>query len=97
MPAARIYSVEDIFNDPHYRAREMLVEVEDPVLGPVAVTGIVPKLSGSPGAIRWAGRDIGSDTNEIMQTELSLEAVEIERLAQEGIIFSADLPAGDDG
>tara|TARA_B100000959_G_scaffold47243_1_gene48264 strand:+ start:1060 stop:2325 length:1266 start_codon:yes stop_codon:yes gene_type:complete len=97
VPAARIYSVEDIFNDPHYRAREMLVEVEDPVLGPVAVTGIVPKLSGSPGAIRWAGRDIGSDTNEIMQTELSLEAVEIERLAQEGIIFSADLPAGDDG
>ncbi|GAG43213.1 unnamed protein product, partial [marine sediment metagenome] len=52
VPAARIYTVADIFSDPHYKARDMLVEVEDDVLGPVTLAGVVPKLSASPGRIR---------------------------------------------
>jgi len=86
VPAARIYSVEDIFADPHYKARDMLVDVEDDVLGPVTVTGIVPKLSRTPGTIRWAGRDIGADTEDVIADELNLDPTEIERLASEGTI-----------
>lgn len=92
VPAARIYTVADIFTDPHYRARNMLVEVTDDVLGPVAVTGVVPKLSETPGAVRWAGHDIGADTAEILRAELGMTAGEMSELAREGIITGQDLP-----
>jgi crotonobetainyl-CoA:carnitine CoA-transferase CaiB-like acyl-CoA transferase len=91
VPAARIYTVADIFADPHYRARDMLVNVEDPVLGPVTLAGIVPKLSQSPGAIRWPGRDTGADTREVLKQCLNLSPDDIEALARAGIIAGPDL------
>ncbi len=94
VPAAPIYTVEDIFNDPHYRQRNMLVEVEDRVLGPVTVAGIVPKLSQTPGAVRWAGRDIGADTADVLKGELSLDDAEIEALARDGVVAGPGLVAG---
>ncbi|MBT6094270.1 MAG: CoA transferase [Rhodospirillaceae bacterium] len=97
VPAARIYTVEDIFNDPHYAAREMLVEVEDPELGPVTVAGVVPKLSGTPGRIRWAGHDIGADTADVLAQELKLDSAEMERLARAGAIYGNGLPAEEEG
>ena len=92
VPAARIYTVEDIFQDPHYKARDMLVDVQDPVLGPVTVTGVVPKLSESPGTIRWAGRDIGADTAAVLAGELGLDGASIEKLARDGIVYGENLP-----
>jgi len=86
VPAARIYTVEDIFNDPHYRARDMLVQVDEPTLGPVTVTGVVPKLSQTPGAVRWAGRGIGADTEDVLSGTLGLDAAEIARLEADGIV-----------
>lgn len=59
VPAARIYTMEDIFDDPHYRDRGMLVDVEDENLGDVTLPGVVPKLSGSPGSIWRAGAQCG--------------------------------------
>ncbi len=96
VPAARIYSVADIFADPHYQARDMLVDVEDAVLGPVTLTGVVPKLSQSPGTIRWPGREIGADTSNVLRQELSLSAGEIEALAKAGIIAGPDLSGDGD-
>jgi crotonobetainyl-CoA:carnitine CoA-transferase CaiB-like acyl-CoA transferase len=96
VPAARIYSVADIFADPHYRAREMLVDVDDAQLGPVTVTGIVPKLSTTPGAVRWAGRAIGADTGDVLARELELSQDEIARLARAGVVTGAGLPTTGD-
>jgi formyl-CoA transferase len=81
-----IYSVADIFEDPHYRAREMLVEHVDPEFGPYTGPGIVPKFSRTPGAIRWSGTwDEGSHNREVWgdlvglsderMTELKAQAV----------------------
>ncbi|MGI9411661.1 MAG: CaiB/BaiF CoA transferase family protein [Hyphomicrobiaceae bacterium] len=92
VPAARIFTIADIFADPHYKARKMLVDVEDELLGPVAVTGITPKLSRSPGQICWAGRDTGADTREVLRQMLDLSTAEIETLAKDGAIAGADLP-----
>jgi len=93
VPAAPIYTVEDIFNDPHYQERDMLVDVEDRVLGPVTVAGIVPKLSKTPGAVRWAGRDIGADTANVLKDELSLDDAEIEALVRDGVVVAPELAA----
>ena len=92
VPASRIYTVADIFADPHYKARDMLVDVEDEHLGAVTVTGLTPKLSQSPGQICWAGRDTGADTSTVLQQVLELSRAEIEALAKDGAIAGPDLP-----
>lgn len=89
VPASRIFNMQDIFSDPHYRDRHMLVEPEDTVLGPVAMANVVPRLSRTPGAVRWAGHDIGQDTLEILADELGLTQLEIQKLAEEGIIYGS--------
>jgi crotonobetainyl-CoA:carnitine CoA-transferase CaiB-like acyl-CoA transferase len=91
VPAARIYNVQDIFDDPHYRARDMLVEVEDATLGPVTVTGVVPKLSQTPGAVAWAGRATGADTAGVLEGDLGLDAAEIDRLEAAGVVARAKM------
>ena len=89
VPAARIYSMADIFADPHYKARDMLVDVVDDVLGNVTVAGVVPKLSRTPGQIRWVGRDTGADTHEILSHDLQLSDEEINALIESGVIASS--------
>ncbi|MZR32312.1 CaiB/BaiF CoA transferase family protein [Sneathiella litorea] len=86
VPAARIYTMEDIFNDPHFEDRDMLVKVEDPALGDVTLAGIVPKLSGSPGEIWRTGAQCGEDTFEVLSEDLGLSGDEISRLAGNSII-----------
>ena len=89
VPASRVFNMRDIFNDPHYRARGMITTPDDPVLGPVAMADVVPRLSRTPGAVRWAGRDIGQDTGEILAEELGLDAGEIRALADAEVIYDA--------
>src|SRR5712664_3614745 len=50
-----ISRIDQVFSDPQIRAREMLVEHHDPEIGPYVGPGIVPKLSETPGSIRWSG------------------------------------------
>lgn len=66
VPSGPVYSVADIAADPQYQARDMLVRVPDPRLGSILMPGIVPRLTGTPGAIRWAGHDLGADTAEVL-------------------------------
>lgn len=86
VPASRIYNLSEIFEDPHYQARSMIVAPEDPELGPVAMANVVPRLSRTPGAVRWAGRDVGEDTYTVLAEELNLGPSEIESLAAAEII-----------
>src|SRR3546814_16455303 len=65
VPGAPIYTVADTFTDPQYKARNMLVDIPDDELGSITVAGIVPKLSETPGALRWAGRQRGADTRAV--------------------------------
>lgn len=72
VPAGRIYDAEDMLNDPHFAARKALVTVDDPVLGPTTMQGVFPKLSETPGGVRRpAPRDVGQDTDEILERWLS--------------------------
>jgi crotonobetainyl-CoA:carnitine CoA-transferase CaiB-like acyl-CoA transferase len=90
VPASRIYTIADIFTDPHYAARNMLVDIPDADLGAVKVANVAPKLSGTPGEIRQAGGQIGVDTGETLGAVLDLAEDEIAALADEGVIFCAD-------
>jgi len=80
IPAGSIFSVEDMFKDPHYQAREMIVDLEVEDLGKLKVPGIIPKLSKTPGQIRWAGPKLGEHTDEVLKEKVGLTDEQIEKL-----------------
>ncbi len=83
---ARVYSAADVYEDPYFRERELLVEHEDEVHGTVTVPGIVPKLSETPGAIRQSARwTVGADTDDVLG-ELGLDADDIADLREREIV-----------
>lgn len=68
VPAGRMFDAEDMMNDPHFAARDAIVVVDDPVLGPTPMQGVFPRLSATPSSIRRpAPREVGQDTAEILQ------------------------------
>ena len=87
VPATRIFTLADIFRDPHYLARQMIVHAKDEDLGSVALSGVVPRLSATPGKIRHSGKRIGSDTREILTTLAGLTPTDIKRLERASVIY----------
>jgi crotonobetainyl-CoA:carnitine CoA-transferase CaiB-like acyl-CoA transferase len=85
VPAGRIYSVKDIVADPHYAAREMLLSAQLPGGASVKMPGIVPKLSDTPGEVRWQGPALGEHTDSVL-AELGFAPADIERLRREGAV-----------
>jgi len=68
VPAGRIFDAEDMLADPHFRARDAIVTLDDPDRGPTPMQGVFPKLSATPGSIRRAAPlEIGQDNDEIFQ------------------------------
>jgi crotonobetainyl-CoA:carnitine CoA-transferase CaiB-like acyl-CoA transferase len=85
VPAGRIYSVADIVADPHYQARDMLLNADLPGGATVKMPGIVPKLSETPGGVNWSGPGLGQHTDGIL-AQLGLTVADIERLKVEGVV-----------
>jgi len=85
VPAGRIYSVADIVADPHYQARDMIRSVTLDDGTPVRMPGIVPKLSETPGTIRWNGPTLGAHNDEVLAS-IGCSADEIASLRQAGAI-----------
>ncbi|WP_144138966.1 CaiB/BaiF CoA transferase family protein [Paraburkholderia sp. BCC1884] len=85
VPAGRIYSVADIVADPHYQARDMLLPAQLPGGASVKMPGIVPKLSDTPGEVRWQGPTLGEHTGSVL-SELGFTSEDIERLRREGAV-----------
>ncbi|WNZ12362.1 CoA transferase [Streptomyces sp. 11x1] len=82
---APIQDVREVMTDPQYRALDTITTVDDPDLGPLRMQNVLFRLSSTPGAIRWAGRAHGADTDSIL-AELGLSAPEIAALRQEGAL-----------
>lgn len=82
-----IYTIADIFEDPQYRARDMLVPHRDPEFGEYVGPGIVPKFSATPGEIRWSATwEEGSHNEDVYGGLLGLSGDEIASLQAEGVL-----------
>lgn len=82
-----IYSIADIANDPHFKARNMVQRIEDPRYEDIAVPGFAPQLSGTPSEVAWLGRaEPGEDNAEIYRDLLGLDDAEMRQLKDDGII-----------
>ena len=85
VPAGPIYSVRDMFADPHFRARNLFETVE--INGePLEIPTLLPKLEGTPGQTRWPGPDIGAHNREVLCELLGVSNEDYDRLCREGVI-----------
>jgi formyl-CoA transferase len=85
VPAGRIYTVADIATDPHYQARDMILQTVMADGSTLALPGIVPKLSRTPGSHRRNAPEIGQDTDAVLH-EIGLTPAQIQALKEKGIV-----------
>jgi crotonobetainyl-CoA:carnitine CoA-transferase CaiB-like acyl-CoA transferase len=86
VPVSRVYSIADIFADVHYRERESLITVDDPVIGPVRMQAVYPRLSETPGRVSRGAPKLGEHNDEVYGGLLQLSVAERERLRALGVI-----------
>ncbi|WP_347485050.1 CaiB/BaiF CoA-transferase family protein [Vandammella animalimorsus] len=85
VPAGKVYTARDIAEDPHYQARDMLLEQTTRDGYTLTVPGIVPKLSATPGSIRHSAPRLGDDTDAVLR-ELGLTPQQCAALRDKGIV-----------
>lgn len=85
VPCGRVYSIPEIVEDPQIKARDMLQQIEYPDIGKFATTGVVIKMSETPGST-FKAPEIGEHNNDIYGGLLGLSGEEIATLAQDGVI-----------
>jgi len=86
VPCSIVAAIDEIFEDPHYRARENIVRVTSPRAGELAVPNVVPRLSATPGRIDSLGPALGEHNREVYGDLLGVDSAEIERLEQAEVI-----------
>ncbi len=86
VPTSRVYTIADIYADPHFAARHMLQQVPHPTLGHTTQMGVVPRLSGTPGAVHRSGPNLGADGADILRNELQLSEARQQALIQSGAV-----------
>ena len=86
VPVSPIYSIADIFADPHYVARQDIIQPEDAVAGPVPMPAVLPRFSRTPGAVRFPGPELGAHNAYVYGDLLGLSEAEIAQLQADGVI-----------
>lgn len=86
IPASKVYTAQDIVADPQYRARGMVREVDDPLLGRILHPGIVPHFPDAPGRVRSTGADIGADGEGLVKELLGYDDGRVAELKRSGVM-----------
>ena len=87
VPSSLVYTVQDLFEDPHIRARENIVEFPNPLGGLLHMVGVMPKLSLTPGSIDTTGPvEVGAHNEEIYCGRLGLSRDDLRDLHARGIV-----------
>jgi succinyl-CoA---D-citramalate CoA-transferase len=86
VPAGKLFTAKDMVEDPHYKARENVVTVEDPEMGPFPMQNVVPRLTETPGKVRWTGPALGQHNDEVFGELLKLSEEEQSGLRERGIV-----------
>ena len=86
VPAGSIYRAKEMLNDSHFHARESIIRLPHPEFGEFPMQNVAPRLSSTPGEVRWPGPERGAHNEEVYGGLLGLRAEDIERLRQEGTI-----------
>ncbi|WGU40689.1 CaiB/BaiF CoA-transferase family protein [Phenylobacterium sp. NIBR 498073] len=85
IPCGRVFRAPDMLENEQYQAREAIVELPHPAFGKVKMQNAFPKLSETPGAVRWPGPDLGQHTDEVL-AEVGFSADEVAGLRAKGVV-----------
>lgn len=86
VPCGLIYSAAEMIDDPHFKAREAIVELPHRDFGSIKMQNVAPRLSDTPGEIRHVGPELGEHTEEILGRELGMTSDRIAELREAGIV-----------
>ncbi|MBW8815241.1 MAG: CoA transferase [Caulobacterales bacterium] len=86
VPASRVFRAPDMLEDPQFAAREAIVSVDHPVFGPVRMQNAFPKLSATPGKVRWPGPALGEHTAEVLSARCGVDAARLAALRERGVV-----------
>ncbi|MDZ4374403.1 MAG: CoA transferase [Phenylobacterium sp.] len=86
IPASRVYRAPDMLEDPQFAARDAIVTVDHEVFGKIRMQNAFPKLSATPGRVRWPGPPLGAHTDEILTARAGCDAKALADLRAAGII-----------
>ncbi|HEY9234010.1 MAG TPA: CaiB/BaiF CoA-transferase family protein [Phenylobacterium sp.] len=85
VPCGRVFRAPDMLENEQYQARQAIVEVDHPVFGKVKMQNAFPKLSETPGAVRWPGPGLGEHTEEVL-AEIGLSTEAVASLRAKGVV-----------
>jgi len=86
VPAGMIYRAPEMLADPHFAAREAIVRLAHPEFGELAMQNVFPKLSLTPGSVRWVGPELGEHNEEVFSGLLGMDADKMRSLGEAGVI-----------
>lgn len=86
VPAGKLFTAEDMLADEQYAARHNIVEVEDPEIGRFPMQNVVPRLSETPGEVRWTGPSLGQHNDEVFKDILGKSAEDLDGLRERGTV-----------
>lgn len=86
VPTGRIYRAPEMLEDPHFKIRESIVRLPHPEFGEIAMQNVAPKLSETPGGIRWIGPDLGQHNADVYEGLLGMSSEDLALLRAEGVI-----------
>jgi len=86
VPCGRVFRAPEMLEDAQYAARDSVVTVDHPVFGPIRMQNAFPKMSETPGAVRWPGPTLGEHTAAVLSEKLGLSAEKLDALKAGGVI-----------
>lgn len=86
VPNGKMYTAPDMLADAHFAARKAIVTMAHPQLGDFPMQNVVPKLSDTPGEVRWVGPELGEHTDEVLAEALDLDEAARSALRDAGVI-----------
>lgn len=86
IPASRVFRAPDMLEDPQFAAREAIVETDHPVFGKIKMQNAFPKLSATPGRVRWPGPALGEHTEAVLRERAGCSDERLAALRAKGVI-----------
>jgi formyl-CoA transferase len=86
VPCGRVFRAPDMLEDPQYAARDAIVTVDHPVFGKIRMQNVFPKLSETPGAVRWPGPALGEHTGTVLAEKLGVGDERLAALRAAGVV-----------
>ncbi|MDQ3864261.1 MAG: CoA transferase [Actinomycetota bacterium] len=86
VPAGKLFTAEDMLSDEQYAARENIITIEDPEIGAFPMQNVVPRLSETPGEVRWTGPKLGQHNDEVLGGLLGMSEEDLDGLRERGIV-----------